>query len=263
MYGTRQGNIMRNIAKNTLLVLLSTVMLVGCGDGSSVDMTVPEPHSGNGVPVSGVPLNSAAAPAPVPDPVTGAYSLRDCFELKSGTKFERSDKNKALVVQEIFNGGMMFGEVLLRPDDKRIFARYLTIDRWFATYQGDHEYDQLGNLLATSTGAIDYRLDAVTDEVETVRYMRKTTTVGPPPVYSDKAFFWDRSFAGFETLTLGGRRFDNVCILDIENQLVPGEINRVWIAKGFGEIKREVRDTQGVRIPNSPGFVLTRIISAP
>ncbi|MES2534699.1 MAG: hypothetical protein V4632_02405 [Pseudomonadota bacterium] len=259
---------MKNIIKNTLFIFLSAVILSGCGDGgllpTSIPESLPESESGSGSTVN--VQTPAVPPVPLPDPLTGDYSLKECMEMSKGTKFERSDMHKTLLVQETFDGTMAFGAILLRPDDTRVHGWYRGIyqNTDLSTESlGERAYDQMGNLLTTSIRSISFPLDAPLNQSETYRYMQVTTTVGPPPVTSQSAHFWDIGFAGFETLTLGGRRFDNVCIFQAVEHRKRAEVHWFWFAKGFGEIKRELRDTQGVKVPNSPGFELTRIITAP
>ena len=93
-----------------------------------------------------------------------------------------------------------------------------------------------------------------------INYSVNRTRVNPPSATnSNKTEQY--KFEGFETLTLGGRTFENVCKIK-STGATPGQTSVQWIAKGFGVIKQEDQDATSTTVPGTLRQLVT-IVTVP
>lgn len=226
--------------QSAYLVALSTVLLAACGGGGSSD------------------------PAPVAVPVTGTVtttSVGDCFVVTPGVKFVKSNGFKELAVQEAFEGVSAFGRVELRANDTRFSASYQTISGGFVHFLGMNLYDIAGvskGKNVYSSGA-QFPVDMTAGQTVQINYTdtRTSNVTGTTSTHVSYAL----TFVGLESLTLGGRTFANACKFKTPGT-VAGQTDVSWFAQGFGEIRSESQDAQGVMVPGSR-VELATIVTAP
>ncbi|HCE11026.1 MAG TPA: hypothetical protein DEQ40_20955 [Oxalobacteraceae bacterium] len=220
------------------LAALSTVFLVACGGGSSD-------------PAPATPSTIAAA----------APSVGDCFELTPGIKFIKSNGYKELNVQETFEGSTAFGAVELRSDDTRFGASYQTISGGFVHGLGLNQYDQTGVLDGKNVYSSGFQIpvDMAVGQTAQLTYTDTFSdfTIGTTSTSNVSVSL---TLAGFEDLTLAGRAFVNTCKFTMPSSA--GQTDVLWFAKGFGIIRKELEDAQGVMVAGSR-IELATIVSAP
>ena len=167
-----------------------------------------------------------------------------------------------LNVQETFEGSTAFGDVELRSDDTRFVASYQTISGGFVHLLGDYQYSQTGELNEKEVYSSGYQfpVDMAIGQTVQLNYT-DTTTLLPSGTPSTRSLTDVVTFVGFENLTLAGHVFANTCKFTLPTGTA-GQVRAVWVAKGFGAIRREWQDTQGVMVAGSR-VELATIVSAP
>jgi hypothetical protein len=209
----------------------------GGGGGGSIDQPAASfPESSN---------STVAAP-----------SLGDCFTWTPGTKYVKSDGYKTLIIQEQFEGQTAITDMDLRPNETRFGGAYLILDADFVTVLGTNDYDAAGVYEAKDVYT-NFRLpvNMAPGQAINVNYSFTHTRVSPPSTTNgDNTTQY--KFEGFESLTLGGRTFADVCKLRSTTAVV-GETAVQWVAKGFGVIKQERQDANGATLPGTVRELVT------
>jgi hypothetical protein len=240
---------MKKIVKNTICLSLSAFLLAACGGGG-----------GSG---------SSGSPTPSDTSATSAVaSFEDCLTLTKGVKYEMSDGAKFSVEDELFNGKMLLGHAERRANGTRFGTNFSKIEGGFLQYLGYNDYDFNGLPSSTNVASSSARTPTDMKPGQTIQssYTITETPVDPARQVTTSTVTETVTFVGFETLTLGERKFENTCkfisTYDRTGVHNTGSIGASWVAKGFGYIKSEERDVNGVLIPNS-SVTLKRIIAAP
>ncbi|QPI52365.1 hypothetical protein IV454_13280 [Massilia antarctica] len=175
-----------------------------------------------------------------------------------------TNKYTYLIVQEMFEGVMAYGEVELRENGTRFGAPFHTLNGNVYTPLGIAQYSDRGipdgkdvyskeaiivlnmvpgqtvvsnyinTMTSTSNGSATTRIEAVSDEI---------------------------TFAGFENITMAGRTFANTCKLTTPSN-VKGQMSVSWVAKEFGMVRSEEQTIQGVPLAGTRNEIV-KILSAP
>lgn len=214
-------------------ILLSTVLLASCGGSSSSGPTTTTPAAD---------LLTA----------TAAATLGDCFTWTPGIKYTRTDGRQTLIAQEQFEGQAAMGQVELRADGTRFGSTYFTVDSTYVQVLGGNQYDSTGVYDGKDVNSSGNRLPVNMTPGQSVQlsYTRASTRSLAPSTTTNEAA--QVTFVGFESLTLGGRTFTNVCRVDSPDPS-SAETHVSWVAPGFGFIRSETQDAQGVTVPGTRG----------
>jgi hypothetical protein len=233
---------MKNIAKNTLILSFSTFMLAACGGGG-------------GTSDSATPSSDST--------VQASPSFGDCMTLAPGVKYEMTNGRKYSNELEDFNGQKLLGSVELRADGTRFGTLFYKVEGGFVHMLGINDYGNFGAPSSTSVYSDSARFASDLKPGQTVQYSYNVTQtyVNPPLAPSTKTETDVFTFTGFETLTLGGRKFENACKITTASHNA-GNTFVTWYAKGFGLIQAEEYDAQAVKLPGN-SFALVRVVAAP
>jgi hypothetical protein len=235
---------MKALMKKVSVITVLGALLTSCGGGGSSD--------------------SSASPGPLVTPGTFATAgWSDCFELTPGVKFVKTNGYKQLIVQETFEGQTAFGNVELRADDTRFGAFYLTISDGYIHLLGIAQYDINGVYKGKDVYSSEAQLPLDTSVGQTIQlsYTDTQTSTYSTPTVTTVNQTEQFTFAGFEDLTLGGRTFANTCKITGPDK-VGGQVDVTWFAKGFGVIRQQTQDAQGLTVPGTRIELMT-IVSAP
>jgi hypothetical protein len=193
-------------------------------------------------------------------------TLADCFQLTPGVKYQLTNGYIWLIVQEAFEGVTAMGRVELRANETRFSAVYETVQDGYVKLLGMQDYDGSGapdgvyvnsDTAKFSTGM---KVGQTTDLTYTVTNTEPNYSTGSTEVrqYEQSGSI---TFAGVENVALGGRTFTNVCKLTDPDEGRPGQTYVAWRAKGFGYIRTERQDAQGVTVSGTRKELAT-ILSA-
>jgi hypothetical protein len=144
----------------------------------------------------------------------------------------------------------------LRPNDARFGGAYLNLDADFVTILGTTDYDAAGVYQGKEVYT-NFRLPVNMAPGQTVNVNYSfTRTRANPPSTTNGGNTTQYKFKGFESLTLGGRTFADVCKLRSTTDAA-GEIAVQWVAKGFGVIKQERQDANGATLSGTARELVT------
>lgn len=196
-------------------------------------------------------------------PVTPtAPTLGDCYTLTPGIKYTLSDKRTILNVAEAFNGTDAFAQVRILPDGGRLLAFYQSISGGFIHQLGNKQYSDTGVLIDTEVDSASAEFSITTAPGQTFAINYSTSHSNPARVPQGSSSQTDNYlFVGFEDVTLAGQVFANTCKMSMLESF-DNQRTTYWIAKGFGLIRFESQDAQGVPVAGSR-VDLTGILSAP
>lgn len=189
-----------------------------------------------------------------------SITLGDCFTWTAGTKFNKSNYFKTLIVQEAFEGQTATGAADLRYDDSRFSMLYQTISGGAIHLLGLSQYDTSGAIKSkvVYSGGAQMPADMTPGQSVLMEYTATSTTAATNAVATANVSS-QFTFVGLEDLILGNRTFSNVCkVKAVEN----GQIYVTWFAKGFGAIRSERQDATGATVSGSR-VELTSVVAAP
>ncbi|MET3132040.1 hypothetical protein AAKU55_002310 [Oxalobacteraceae bacterium GrIS 1.11] len=249
------------LSANSLAIAGALALLTACGGGSgpapaaTVASAAAAPASATATPASAVPA------LPVSDSQTPAASkFSDCEQLTPGTKYTTSDGYSHVIGVEAFEGANVPADVEFHPNGSRDSVYYRTIDANFIHFLGNIQYTGTGVAVeheAYSSGA-QIPVDMKPGQVLKFSYTKVMTQPSAAPLTTNVTTTF--TFVGFEDLTLGGHLFANTCkIMQTDEK---GLTEVFWMAKGYGPIREDSFDAQGVPVPNRQ-VALTAITSAP
>lgn len=273
---------MRQQQLKSSITIIFSLLLAACGGGGDANVTQPTSSAAAaGVPVeatmggTGNTSNSGSVAGYTSSGSTSvnnstantnssnavaSVTLGDCFTWTPGTKFNKSNFFKTLIVQEAFEGQTAIGAADLRFDDSRFSVMYQAISGGAIHLLGLNQYDSTGALkskVVYSAGA-QMPADMTPGQSVQMNYTTTLTTTATNAVTTANISS-QYTFAGLENLTLGGRTFSNACkVKEVEN----GQVYVTWFAKGFGAIHSERQDATGATVSGSQ-IELTSIVAAP
>lgn len=221
-------------------ILLISITLTACGGGGSPDSAVTQSND---------PINAA-----------NAAILGNCFKWTPGVKYVKNDGYKTLMIEEQFEGQTAITDMELRPNDTRFGGVYIIVDANFVTVLGLNDYN--GNGVYNGKDVYtNFRLPAEMAVGQTVQinYGITRTRMIPPSV-TNGGQATQYKFEGFETVTLGGRTFTNVCKLRSPS-LTAGQTSVEWVARGFGVIKQEDQDAAETTVPGTVRQLVTIVVA--
>ncbi len=183
-----------------------------------------------------------------------AAAFADCFAVTPGVAYTMAGDfaGKVLMVQEEFDGTVRPGMLDLSSAGERETAVYWSAEADGIRFWGQANYNNLDHSASSrnvySSGflvplAMQAGQSVSLSYTETTTYLSdgRTSTQDYQEVFS---------FEGFETVTLGGKTFENVCrIKVVEPSNTEDGPSTLWYAKGFGLIH--------ARHTNSAGTVLS------
>jgi hypothetical protein len=176
-------------------------------------------------------------------------SLASCFTLTPGHAFTTTSGRRHTVVSEAFNGAQRTGLINTRSDGARTFANYWTVEAAGVRFWGGQDYAEdaantVTSRIVNSDGNL-LPLSLQPGQSVTLNYTETTTEFDPPnPDRVSSVTVADPwTFEAFDTLTLGGRNFTNLCRMRLT--FSEGGSNQVWVAAGFGPIRYVGRDAAG------------------
>lgn len=175
-----------------------------------------------------------------------ATTFADCFEITPGIKFSMSNGNQSLGVQEQFEGQMAHSQMELRMDDTRFGGSYHVVTDGYIQLLGVNDYTQTGVFSSKSVYSAGAKLPASLSIGEKADISYTVTWISQSGSTSTENVSLGYTLVGFETMTLGGRNFENVCKVRITGAGTNSVM--LWMAKGFGVIRSEQQDPQGATI---------------
>ncbi|WP_187364116.1 hypothetical protein [Massilia genomosp. 1] len=258
-------------------IALSSVLIAGCGGGSSDHTTTPAMAPATPVVVAPAPV-PVVAPAPAPAPVSGTStsaspSFADCFQVTPGTQYTTSDTYTHVVVQEMFEGVMAYGIVELRDNGARRGGPYFTLDNNVYRMLGVGQYDTSGAQKGKDVFSKEasFPLTMVAGQTVMANYTNTSTSwhlefdkSGASRIVTNtevETLSDELTFVGFDTITVAGRQFANACKIAFPGS-VAGQVSMTWRAKGFGWIRTEEQTAQGALVPGTR-VEIVKIIAAP
>ena len=221
--------------KTSLLVSTLCAALAACGGGD----------------------DDSATPTPTP----AAPTFASCFEVTAGVAYTMADTDeggedaghhRVLMVKEPFEGADRGGSVeLADATDVRRAASYWSQESNGIRLWGSLDYDETGTALTklvNSDGSV-LPLSMQAGQSAALSYTITTTqlsgTAAGQTATAAAQETW--TFEDFESLTLGGKEFTNVCrIKTIATQPGDDGASTLWFAKGFGLIRAQHTNSAGV-----------------
>jgi hypothetical protein len=181
-------------------------------------------------------------------PPSDTPSLAACFGLTPGHAFTVTSGERRLAVSETFNGVQRTGFVQAQSSGLRTFATYWSVEPngvrfWGANDYGESAANPVTSRIVYSDGYL-LPLALQPGQSATLTYTETITEFNPPnPEQVSTVTSTDPwTFEAFDTLTLGGRTFNNLCRMRIT---FPGGSSQFWVAPGFGVIRNVSRDAAG------------------
>lgn len=174
-----------------------------------------------------------------------------------------SSKYSHLIVLEMFEGVMAYGDVELREDGTRFGAAFHTLNGSVYTPLGIAQYNHFG----VPDGKYVYSKEAITvlnmvpGQTVVSNYLNTITSTYPTTTVKIESVTDEMTFVGFENIIAAGRTFSNTCKLTMPSN-VKGQVSVAWAAKGFGFIRSEEQTIQGVPVAGTRDEIVN-IISAP
>lgn len=187
-----------------------------------------------------------ATPAPAP----AAATFADCFVITPGVAFTTKGdmQEKVLGVREPFEGTMRTGisSGPLSTGIKDIVA-YWSPESDAIHFWGEVHYNNPDHSASSKVSAPGYSLPLTMQAGQSVSldYTETTTFLSDGRTSTD-AHKATVTFEGFETVTLGGKVFENACRIKTVDPTDPaGGASTEWFAKGFGIIRSRSVDGTG------------------
>jgi hypothetical protein len=221
-------------------ILLTTSMcaaLAACGGGGDDTAT---------------PTTTATAP-----------TFASCFDVTAGVAYTMTDPDAGgvsdgvLMLKESFEGAVRSATVELQnATSVRSSANYWSQESNGIRFWGDLGYDGTGaaELKTVFSNGFVLPLNMQAGQSADLSYNATSTYLSGSQAGETEtiALHESWSFEGFETLTLGGKTFTNVC--KIKSSSIPaGEDgpSTLWFAKGFGMIRVQHTDDKGAVVEES------------
>lgn len=190
---------------------------------------------------------------PTVSPVASAFA--SCFDVTAGVAYTMTDPDAGgvsdgvLMLKESFEGTVRSATVeLLNDTSVRSSATYWSQESNGIRFWGGIDYDGTGTAEAKTVLSDGFLLplNMQAGQSADLSYTATRTDLSGSQAGQSvtSALHESWTFEGFETLTLGGKTFANVC--RIKSSTIPaGEDGpaTIWVAKGFGMIR--VQNTSG------------------
>jgi hypothetical protein len=224
---------MKSFPTKIILLAASLCVLAACGGGDD-DST------------------AAAPPPPPATPPVAGPTFDACFEVTEGVAYTMTDPDEGgvsdgvLMVKEAFEGAVRSASVELADATSiRRAATYWSQEADGIRFWGSIDYDEAGVAQAKMIHSDGFVLPLTmqagqsTDLSYTVTIIEggQTDTVAQQETWT---------FEGFETLTLGGKSFDDTCRIKTTTPQAGGDgPSTLWFAKGFGLIRARHTDSSG------------------
>jgi len=180
-------------------------------------------------------------------PAAAAPKFADCFVITPGVAYTTTgtSQEKFVGVRESFEGTMRTGmtSAPLSTGIKDIVAYWSpesdAIHFWGQVHYNNPDHSASSKDVSSSGNSLPLTMQA--GQSVSLDYTETTTLFadGQTSTQPNKVTV---TFEGFETVTLGGKTFENACRLKTVDASDPGA-STVWFAKGFGPIRS--RDTDG------------------
>lgn len=204
--------------------------------------------------------DDSSTPTPTPTPVAPSFAA--CFDVTE-VAYTMTDPDAGgvsdgvLMLQESFEGVVRSATVeLVNATSVRIGATYWSQESNGIRFWGGIDYD--------GTGAAEWKtvlsdgfllpLNMQAGQTADLNYTATRTYLSGPQAgqTATSALHEGWTFEGFETLTLGGRTFTDVCRIKL-NTIPAGEDGpyTIWVAKGFGMIRVQNTFGQGSIVEES------------
>jgi hypothetical protein len=192
--------------------------------------------------------SSSPTPAPAPAPVAPTFG--NCFEVVAGIAYTMGGdfESNVLMVEEAFDGTVRTGaRDSSKTTGERLSASYWSQDSSGIRFWGDmlYENDAASEKDVFSAGFL-LPLSLQAGQLATLNYTRTThyLTGNQAGQTSTQTIQQTWTFEGFETMTLGGKTFENVCRVKVaepaDTEFGP---STQWYARGFGLIR--IQNTNG------------------
>jgi hypothetical protein len=192
---------------------------------------------------------------PTATPTPAASSFAACFDVTAGVAYTMTDPDAGgvsdgvLMLQESFEGVVRSATVeLVNATSVRSSATYWSQESNGIRFRGAIDYDGTGTAewkTVLSDGFL-LPLNMQAGQTADLNYTETRTYLSGPQAGQTEtsALHEGWTFEGFETLTLGGRTFTDVCRIKV-SPIPAGEDGptTLWLAKGFGMIR--VQNTSG------------------
>ena len=191
----------------------------------------------------------------------GSY-IGDCFQRTAGVQYSNTKDYDYVLVAEEFEGIPTIAQVEVRGfGGTRFGAFYSTISGGFYRYLGSIDYDGQGNYdskIVNSGWQIPANMTL--NQTVIVNYTSTRTDTYPVAKVSTSVGTDEIKFLGFEDLTIAGRQFTNACKFSQPGS--DGTTSVSWSAKGFGTIRYEDQNAQGITLPGTRTEIKT-IVNVP
>jgi hypothetical protein len=221
--------------KRGCLSALIMCSLAGCGDGSSADNTTLSSSDNSG--------NST----------TVTIALSACYQWTPGVKYLNTNGDIHEIVKETFSNQLLIGDQM--SNSSGTFTEYVNVDNSYITLPGE-------TIIPSATGSVfngiypaSITLPAKLLPGQTTSYTNYTYKPScgcSSTPYSPVAANVSMTFVDFENISLAGKIFNNTCKIRMQNSTDPAGIYRInWVAPGFGVIRSEKQDENGVTISGS------------
>jgi hypothetical protein len=198
-----------------------------------------------------------------PTTTATAPAFASCFDVTAGVAYTMTDPDAGgvsdgvLMLKESFEGAVRSATVELQnATSVRSSANYWSQESNGIRFWGDVGYDGTGTaeLKTVFSNGFLLPLNMQAGQSADLSYNATSTYLSGSQAGQTEtsALHESWTFEGFETLTLGGKTFTNVC--RIKSSSVPaGEDgpSTFWIAKGFGMIRVQHTDDKGAIVEES------------
>jgi hypothetical protein len=198
-----------------------------------------------------------------PSTTTAASAFADCFDVTAGVAFTMTDadvggtSDGVLMLKESFEGVVRNASVELQNDTTvRGAATYWSRESNGIRFWGFLDYDSTGTVETKTLHSDGFVLplsmqagqSAALSYTDTYSYL-SGDQAGQTETAPQQSTW---TFEGFETLTLGGKVFTDVCRMRTSvAQPAEDGPSTVWFAKGFGIIRAQHTDSAGVIVDES------------
>ncbi len=204
---------------------------------------------------------------PTTTPTSSAFA--DCFDLTAGVAYTMANldeggddagRNDVRVLQESFEGVVRPASVDLdEGTNTRSNAAYWSRESNGIRFWGFLDYDFTGTLLTKTLHSDGFVVPLAAQAGQSIALSYTDTTSYLSGGQAGQTETTPRqetwTFEGFESLTLGGRTFTNVCrIVSLNQEDGP---TTMWFAKGFGIIQARHTNSAGVMQEESTLVTIT------
>lgn len=204
--------------------------------------------------------DDSATPTTTP---AAAPSFASCFDVTAGVAYTMTDPDAGgvsdgvLMLKESFEGTVRSATVELQnATSVRSSANYWSQESNGIRFWGDVSYDGAGTaeLKTVFSDGFLLPLNMQAGQSADLSYNATSTYLSGSQAGETEtsALHESWTFEGFETLTLGGKTFTNVC--KIKSSSIPvGEDGptTLWVAKGFGTVRVQHTDDKGAIVEES------------